>query len=240
MTFSIAARCPRTGMFGVAVSTAVPAAGPLVPFIAAHTGAVATQAWVNIYLGIDGLAALKNGLDADAALQSVIKTDPGREHRQLGVVDAEGRSAAFTGQDCVPWAGHLTGTDYSVQGNMLCGPETIEAMEAAFLAGAEEELPERLLRALEGGQEAGGDKRGRQSAALLVYSEEEYAYLDLRVDEHTEPVAELRRVFGVAQHQLLPFMANLPTRSNPMGRVDEAIAEFMDLSPQERAKRTAP
>jgi uncharacterized Ntn-hydrolase superfamily protein len=240
MTFSIAARCPRTGMFGVAVSTAVPAVGPLVPFVAAHTGAVATQAWVSIYLGIDGLAALKDGLDAEAALKSVIDKDPGREVRQLGVVDAEGRSAAFTGQDCVPWAGHITGTDYAIQGNMLCGPETLAGMEQAFISSADEDLPERLVLALEGGQKAGGDKRGRQSAAIEVHSEEEYPYLSLRVDEHPEPVAELRRIYEVAQHQLLPFMETLPTRKNPMGRHNPDIAAFMDLSPQERAERRAP
>lgn len=240
MTFSIAGRCPRTGMFGVAVSTAVPAVGPLVPFVAANTGAVATQAWVSIYLGIDGLAALKDGLGAEAALQSVIEKDPGREVRQLGIVDAEGRSAAFTGRDCVPWAGHITGTDYSIQGNMLCGPETIAEMERAFVSSADKDLAERLVLALEGGQKAGGDKRGRQSAALEVHFQEEYPYLSLRVDEHTEPVAELRRVYEVAKQQLLPFMETLPTRRNPLGRHDPEIAAFMDLSPQERAERARP
>jgi uncharacterized Ntn-hydrolase superfamily protein len=240
MTFSIAARCSRSGMFGVAVSTAVPGVGPLVPFIAAHTGAVATQAWVSVYLGIDGLAALRTGLDAEAALRSVIDKDPGREDRQLGVVDAKGKSAAFTGQDCVPWAGHITGTDFSIQGNMLCGPETLAAMERTFVSSSGAALPERLILALEAGQAAGGDKRGRQSAAVEVHHEEEYPYLSLRVDEHPDPVAELRRVYEVAQHQLLPFMAILPTRKEPMGRRDPEIAKFMDLSPQERAARVAP
>lgn len=236
MTFSIAARCSRTGMFGVGVSTAVPAVGSLVPFSVPRVGAVATQSWVNVYLGIDGVAALRAGHDAQAVLDLVLGKDPGRDMRQLGVVDAEGRSAAFTGNDCIGWAGHLTGTDFAVQGNMLTGGETLEGMQHAFVSSSEEDFPERLMRALEGGQRAGGDKRGRQSAALLVYYEEEYPYLSCRVDEHSDPVAELRRIWEVSKRQLMPFIDTLPTREDPIGRHSPAVAEFMLLSPHEREK----
>jgi uncharacterized Ntn-hydrolase superfamily protein len=223
-TFSIAARCARTGMLGVAVSTAVPGVGGICPFIRPGVGAVSTQSWVNPYLGIDGVAALAEGLSAEQALKKIIEADPGRDVRQVGIVDAAGGSAAWTGKACVSWAGHITGKDFSVQGNMLVGEPTVKAMVQAFEAASELSLPERLLVVLEAGQAAGGDKRGRQSAALKVFWKEEYPYLDLRVDEHRHPVAELRRVFEVARHQLLPFMDGMPTRDNPLGDLPEAIA----------------
>jgi uncharacterized Ntn-hydrolase superfamily protein len=223
-TFSIAARCARTGMLGVAVSTAVPGVGGICPFIRPGVGAVSTQSWVNPYLGIDGVAALSEGLSARQALKKIIDADPGRAVRQVGLVDAKGGSASWTGKDCVPWCGHITGKNFAVQGNMLVGEATVKAMGEAFENAAELGLPERLLVVIEAGQAAGGDKRGRQSAALKVYFKEEYPYLDLRVDEHRHPVAELRRVFEVARHQLLPFMDGMPTRTNPLGDLPEAIA----------------
>ncbi|MGH8544569.1 MAG: DUF1028 domain-containing protein, partial [Gammaproteobacteria bacterium] len=194
-TFSIAARCARTGMVGVAVSTAVPGVGGICPFVRAGVGAVSTQSWVNPYLGIDGIGLLAEGLGAQAALDRLIADDPGRDVRQVGIVDRNGESAAWSGKDCTPWFGHITGPDYAVQGNMLVGEPTIQAMAAAFERAAGLDLPERLLVVLEAGQAAGGDKRGRQSAAIKVMLREEYPYLDLRVDEHRHPVAELRRVF---------------------------------------------
>jgi uncharacterized Ntn-hydrolase superfamily protein len=218
-TFSIAARCSRQSMFGVAVSTAVPGVGGLCPFAKAGVGAVATQSWVNPYLGIDGLRLLSEGLGAQAALERLIADDEGRAVRQVGLVDRSGTTAAWSGSDCVPWFGHITGPNFTVQGNMLVGEETIRAMAEAFERGEALELPERLLVALEAGQAAGGDKRGKQSAALLVVHTEEYPYCELRVDEHRYPVAELRRVYEVARHQLLPFVRGLPTRTNPLGSI---------------------
>ena len=218
MTFSIAGRCARTGRLGVAVSTAVPAVGMLCPFARPGVGAIATQAFVNPYLGADGLDLLAQGLSAQETLDRLVAGDPGREVRQLGIVDAQGRSAAFSGRACTGWFGHRTGEDFSAQGNILVGEETIAAMAAAFAAHADEDLPERLLRALEAGQAAGGDKRGRQSAALYVVDRETaYAYVDLRVDEHPDPVAELRRVFEVVKERQLSFINRLPTRDNPLG-----------------------
>ncbi|MDP9371347.1 MAG: DUF1028 domain-containing protein, partial [Chloroflexota bacterium] len=188
MTFSIVGRCARTGRLGVAVSTKVPAVGMLCPFARPAVGAIATQAFVNPYLGLDGLDLLAQGLSARETLARLVAGDPGREVRQLGIVDREGRSAAFSGRECVGWFGHQTGEDFSAQGNMLVGAATVDALAATFAAHPEEELPERLVRALEAGQAAGGDKRGRQSAALYVVDRETaYAYLDLRVDEHPDP-----------------------------------------------------
>jgi uncharacterized Ntn-hydrolase superfamily protein len=219
-TFSIAARCGRTGQLGVAVSTKVPGVGGICPFIAPGVGAVATQAWVNPYIGVRVLAALGKGLPAEEALHAVLVDEVDRELRQVGVVDARGRSASFTGSGTDAWAGHRHGPDYSVQGNMLVGEETVLAMERSFLESSAEPLGERLMRALEAGQRAGGDKRGRQSAAVKVFGEEDYPIVDLRADEHPDPVAELRRIFEVAKRELFPFIDVLPTKRNPKGNLD--------------------
>jgi uncharacterized Ntn-hydrolase superfamily protein len=230
-TFSIAARCPRSGMVGVAVSTAVPAVGGICPFVKAGVGAVSTQSWVNPYLGIDGIRLLAEGKSAKVALDALIAGDPGRDVRQLGIVDRNGESAAWSGKDCTPWFGYIAGPNYAVQGNMLVGEATIQAMAAAFQRAEALDLPERLLVVLEAGQAAGGDKRGRQSAAIKVMYKEEYPYLDLRVDEHRHPVAELRRVFEVARHQYLPFVVGMPTRGNPLGNLPEAVAAMLLTPP---------
>ena len=216
-TFSIAARCPRTGMLGVAVCTAVPAVGALCPFARSRVGAIATQSFVNPYLGIDGLELLEKGLSAQEALAQLVAGDPGRDRRQLSVVDSHGNAAAFTGKDCLPWHGHQVGEGYAVAANMMVDETTVAAMAAAFEAHANDDLSERLLKALEAGDATGGDYRGRQSAALLVYHTEAYAYRSLRVDEHRQPVAELRRIFEISRQQLFPFVALLPTRANPQG-----------------------
>jgi uncharacterized Ntn-hydrolase superfamily protein len=233
-TFSIAARCGRSGMFGVAVSTAVPGVGGICPFVRAGVGAVSTQSWVNPYLGIDGIRLLGEGMSAQAALDRVIAEDPGRDVRQVGLVDRSGASAAWSGKDCTPWFGHITGPNYAVQGNMLVGEPTIKAMVEAFDRSEQLELPERLLVVLEAGQAAGGDKRGRQSAALKVVHKEEYPYLDLRVDEHRHPVAELRRVFEVARQQYLPFIVGMPTRAAPLGSLPEEIGAMLLTPPPYR------
>ena len=230
-TFSIAARCARTGMLGAAVSTAVPGVGALCPFVGAGVGAVCTQSWVNPYLGIDGVRLMGEGKTAQQALDQLIAADPGREVRQLGLVDRDGGSAAWTGKDCTQWFGHITGRDFAVQGNMLVGEPTIRAMADAFVAGAALDLPERLIVVLEAGQAAGGDKRGRQSAALKVHHREDYPWLDLRVDEHRYPIAELRRVYEVARHQLLPFIAGMPTRATPLGNLPKEITEILLTPP---------
>ena len=233
-TFSISARCARTGMLGVAVSTAVPGVGGICPFVRPGVGAVSTQAWVNPYLGLDAIELLAQGKSAERAVGEVIDADPGRAVRQLGVVDAEGRSSAWTGEECVDWAGQKTGTDVSIQGNMLVGPATIEAMFENFAASEDESLPERLVKVLEAGQAAGGDKRGRQSAAMIVFETERYPHIDLSVDEHDDPVRELRRVFEVAKQQYLPFIVGMPTRENPLGALGDDVVEMLLRAPADR------
>jgi uncharacterized Ntn-hydrolase superfamily protein len=229
-TFSIVARCSHTGQLGVAVSTKVPAVGSLCPFVRARVGAVATQAWVNPYLGPRILDALAAGASAQSALRDAVGAEVDRELRQIGVVDARGESAAFTGADTDPWTGHHTGSGFAVQGNMLVGEETLAAMMQSFGDSAEQPLSERLVRALEAGQAAGGDRRGRQSAALVVFGDEDYPLAELRVDEHRDPVAELRRVFEVAKLDLFPLVAALPTKRNPYGNFATIRAAFAPKS----------
>lgn len=230
-TFSIAARCERTGMLGVAVSTAVPAVGAICPFVKPGVGAIATQSWVNPYLGLDGLTLLEEGKSAQETLDALVDSDPGRDVRQLGIVDSAGRSAAYTGSSCVDWAGHSVGDGFSVQGNMLVGPATVEKMAEAAEGSRALDLPERLMLVLEAGQAAGGDKRGKQSAALKIFNVEAYPWLDLRVDEHRNPVAELRRILGVARHQLLPFVDGMPTRENPLGGIPSEVTDMLMTPP---------
>jgi len=196
MTFSMVARCRKTLTLGVCVSTAVPAVGSRVPHIEAGVGAIATQAETNIFYGIEGLKLLKAGLSPQAALETMLKEDPDRESRQVIIIDKEGRTAAFTGKETIDWKGHLIGKDYAVAGNMLVGNQVIEAMAQTF-ESSKGELAKRLLKALEAGQEAGGDKRGKISAALVVANQqrEKSPILDLRVDEHHDPVKELKRIF---------------------------------------------
>jgi uncharacterized Ntn-hydrolase superfamily protein len=235
-TFSIAARDPANGLLGIAVSTKVPAVGGICPFIRFGVGAVSTQAWVNPYLGPRILDRLAAGETAADALERVMAAEPDRALRQVGVVDAAGRSAAFSGAETDTWTGHRTGPDYSVQGNMLVGEDTVEAMTETFLGAADvTALGERLLRALEAGQAAGGDRRGRQSAALLVRGPEIYPVVDLRVDEHADPVAELRRIHEVAKRELFPFLAVLPTRDNPRGNFDKVRAA---MAPKQEYRAT--
>jgi uncharacterized Ntn-hydrolase superfamily protein len=217
MTFSVAAVDPLTRALGVAVTTKYLAVGSLCPFVRAGVGAIATQASVNPSFGPRGLRLLAEGLTPEQSMRMLLESDEGREHRQLSVVDAHGRAVSFTGADTVAWSGHRTGPGYAVAGNMLVSEETVTAAEAAFLDGEGQSLPERLLRAIEAGQAAGGDKRGRQSAAIVVYTTEEYPYLDFRVDDHPEPVSELRRIYELSKPQYLRWKEYMPSRAHPSG-----------------------
>ncbi len=234
MTFSIVAHCPRTGMLGVAVATAVPAVGSMCSYVKTGVGAVSTQSWVNPYLAIDALRMMEGGKSGPDALNAVIALDEGREVRQIGVVDAQGRSAAWSGSNCTDWFGQIVERHFSVQGNMLVSAPTIEAMARSFRSSELLDLAERLMLVMEAGEAAGGDKRGRQSAALKVHHTEEYSLLDLRVDEHAYPVAELRRVFTIAKLQLLPFVKGLPTRSSPGAVAPEAVVKLLGYPPPQR------
>ncbi len=233
-TFSIVGRCPRSGMLGVAVSTAVPAVGALCPHVKAGVGAVSTQSWVNPYLAIEALGLIEQGTTGPEALKTVLAADEAKNLRQIGVVDADGRSASWSGDDCTPWYGHITEDDFAVQGNMLVGEATVTAMAEAFRDSASLDLAERLLLALEAGNTAGGDKRGKQSAALRVHHTEDYPWLDLRVDEHGHPVTELRRVYTIAKLQLLPFVAGMPKRGQPAGGLSESVTEMLLAPPPDR------
>jgi uncharacterized Ntn-hydrolase superfamily protein len=228
MTFSITARCPETGNFGVAVSTKLLCVGALVPFLRAGVGAIATQSFVNPYLGINGLDELFSGRSAAEAVERLAASDDGREMRQFAVVDNKGRAAAHSGTDCVGWFGHRMGDGYAAAGNMLVGEPTVVEMARAYEESMGEPLPERLVRALEAGQAAGGDKRGRQSAALKVVSTEDYPIVDIRVDDHSEPVAELRRLWGLYNEGFVDVMGMLPTKANPAGSFNlDEIRQFL-------------
>lgn len=201
-TFSIVARDPRTGRFGVAVTTKAFAVGSLCPFAKAGVGAIATQARVNPTLGPKGLRLLEHGLSAEETLQELLAHDPGRQYRQLGVVDKYGRAAAWTGEEANGWRGHIVGDNFTVQGNLLVGEEVVQATAAAYV-GSNASFEMRLLQALEAGQKAGGDRRGKQSAALLVVDIDEWPYIDIRVDDNPEPLKELRRLYDIHKNGLM-------------------------------------
>lgn len=224
-TFSITARCEKTKQLGVAVSTAIPGVGWLVPYVKAGVGAIASQAFVNPYLGINGLAYLEEGLTAEATLEKVIAEDPAAELRQVSIVDAAGNAVVYTGSKCDSWHGHITGDNYAIAGNMLANTSVLKAMETSFNEQGTLDLAERLLRALEAGQAAGGDKRGKQSASLYVVDTEAYPLIDVRVDEHKDPVTELRRIYTVMEKRLVPFVKMLPTKKHPAGKLDVKRSE---------------
>ena len=221
MTFSIIARCPRSGQFGVAAATAMPAVGKLLSHAAAGAGAVATQAQVNPYLGLDGLALLRQGLSAKVALERLKGTDPCMELRQCALIDANGHSVCWTGDKCIPWAGSLAGEQFSVQGNRLVGPQVLDAVAEAFRHAEKRPLIERLIEALAAGDQCGGDRHGESSAVIYVVDQEEYPLWDIRVDHHLDPVAELRRLHKVFAREVLPEILAMPTRDNPAGLAAE-------------------
>jgi|GEM_PF-85958 len=214
-TFSIVAHCPRTDMLGVGVASKYMAVGAICSHTQAGVGAVSTQSYGNPYLAIDGLELLQQGFNTQETLELVLQQDPGREKRQLIMVNHRGEAAAFTGSLATPWYGHHQGQGYVVAGNMLTDETVIQAMADVFEQSVEEELAERLLQTLEAGQQVGGDKRGRQAAHLQVVHTEAWKYVDLRVDDHPNPIGELRRIFEVAKRELFPFRILYPTRSNP-------------------------
>jgi uncharacterized Ntn-hydrolase superfamily protein len=205
-TYSIAACDLEAGQWGVATQSKFLGVGSVVPWAEPHVGAIATQAYANPRYGPDGLALLREGLSAEEVVERLTSADEGRDHRQLGIVDREGRGASYTGSECMDWAGGRTGACYAAQGNILVSAETVDAIVESFertSGGAP--LAERLLDCLDAAQAAGGDRRGQQSAALLVVEHEAgYANLtdnivDLRVDEHERPLEELRRIYVMHQ-----------------------------------------
>jgi uncharacterized Ntn-hydrolase superfamily protein len=201
MTYSLVVRDGK--QWGVAVQSKFLAVGSVVPWAEPDVGAIATQAYANPRYGPDGLALLREGLSADEVVERLVGADDGRAERQLGVVDSAGRAAAWTGEECMDWAGHRTGDGYTAQGNILVGQETVDALAETFEAGAGRPLAERLLDCLAAAQTAGGDRRGQQSASLLVverdggYARMSDVLVDLRVDDHEAPIDELRRLYDL-------------------------------------------
>src|SRR5688572_1141559 len=224
MTWSIIARDPATGAFGVAVATKFFAVGSLCPH-ATNVGALATQALINPTFGPRGMRLLAEGIGAPHVVAALIESDAGRDTRQLHVLDRKGLIAAYTGKGCVDWCGHTIAADHSVAGNMLAGPRVIAETSAAYAANAKLPFPRRLIAALKAGEAAGGDKRGKQSAALVIAGEEEWPLLDLRVDDHADPLAELERLERVSRERFVHFIQFLPTRANPAGVFDCATID---------------
>ena len=212
-TFSIVARDPATGELGIGVQSKFVAVGSVVPWAKAEVGAIATQSWANTLYGPIGLELLRKGTPSKKTIEILTQADSRREHRQVGIISADGNASTFTGKKCLAWAGGKTGENYAVQGNILTGPEVVDEMASAF-EKTEGDLGERLIASLRAGQKAGGDKRGRQSAALLIvrngwgYSGLNDRYRDLRVDDHPNPIEELARVYEVHKKVFPPPLSS--------------------------------
>jgi uncharacterized Ntn-hydrolase superfamily protein len=225
MTWSIIFHERSSGRIAVAVATKFFAVGARVPHVAPQKGAVCTQALFNPLYGPRGLRLIRDGVGAADLVRLLTAADAGRAHRQVHAMGADGRFAAYTGADCVPWCGHWVGDDMSVAGNMLAGPQVIAETVRYFRENDSMPLPRRLIGALKAGEKVGGDKRGKQSAALLIHGEEDWSNLDLRVDDHTDPLAELERLEQVSRERWVHFRQFLPTRKNPAGVTDRAIID---------------
>jgi uncharacterized Ntn-hydrolase superfamily protein len=223
MTWSIIAR-DASGAFGVAIATRFFAVGALCPHAESNVGALSTQALVNPYYGKHGLDLLRAGMPAPEVVQHLTAPDEGREHRQLHVIDIEGRIGQHTGSSCVDWCGAIAGDGFSVAGNMLSNENVIRETARAF-EKSRKPFAERLIAALEAGEAAGGDKRGRQSAALLIHSTEAYAELNLRVDDHADPLKELRRLYVKAHERFVPYLKCSPSKERPWGILDREVIE---------------
>lgn len=225
MTWSIIARDPDTGRFGIAISTCAFAVGAICPWARAGSGALSTQAHTNPLHGPLALDMMARGISIRDALAMSLDHDQGREIRQVHGIDARGNLFAHTGAECVDWCGHATGENVTVAGNMLAGPDVVSETLSRFKDGAKLDFADRLLSALEAGEAAGGDKRGKQSAALLIQGDEPYADADLRVDDNPEPITELRRLFGIYSRTRRAYMQTMGRTGNFAGIVDHEERE---------------
>jgi uncharacterized Ntn-hydrolase superfamily protein len=249
VTFSIVAADLEKGDWGVAVASKFPAVGAIVPYARAGIGAVATQSWANTTYGPDGLALMDGGVTAQDALDRLVNADEHKADRQAGFVDSHGRAATFTGETCMEWAGGVTGEGFAAQGNILAGAGVVDEMAGAFTV-AEGDLCDRLLAALVAADQAGGDRRGRQSAALLVvregggYEGGNDRYVDLRVDDHPDAVTEMVRLFDVWDDTMLvrndplleatpELVAELQRRLSALGRFHGEPGGILDASTRE-------
>ncbi len=224
MTWSIVAKDPATKLYGVAIASRFFAVGSLCPW-ASRDGAISTQALMNPVFGPRGLAMLREGLRAPDIRDMLVAADKGRDARQLHLIDASGQTAAYTGAACVEWCGHEGGPGVSVAGNMLAGPGVVGETLAAYTGNLEISFVERLLAAMDAGEAAGGDKRGKQAAAILIQGEEPYPRLSLRVDDHADPLLELRRLYEVAKERFIGFSAAFPRPGRPYGLNDRTQLE---------------
>ncbi|MFL5282455.1 MAG: DUF1028 domain-containing protein [Rhodopila sp.] len=235
MTWSIVAHDPNTGAFAVAIATKAFAVGASCPFVRAGVGAVSTQSMTNRYLGPAVLDAMQRGLSPTAAIEGALAGDEGRGIRQVHAIDRHGRTAAWTGKNCVAWCGSASAPGISVAGNMLAGEKTVTATLDAWKANPALPMPDRLMRAMEAGEVAGGDRRGKQSAAMLMVTTEDFPDLNIRVDDHPNPLQELRRLLTIWKQQGVPRLGIAPSKANPSGLTDldaiEAgwIAQGLDL-----------
>ena len=220
MTWSVAAHDPGTGAFALAVATCAFGVGANCPFVRSGVGAICTQSITNRYLGPAVLDAMERGLPPADAIEGALAGDAGRGIRQVHAVDRHGRAAAHTGANCVEWCGDLAGARVSVAGNMLVGPAVVAETLARFEVEAALPLPERLLAAMDAGQAAGGDKRGDQSAALVLTTTEDFPDMDIRVDDHAAPLAELRRLLALWRRDREPRLRTGPRKADPSGLVD--------------------
>jgi uncharacterized Ntn-hydrolase superfamily protein len=224
MTWSILAR-DEAGRFGVAIASRFFAVGALCVHTRRGVGALSTQALMNPLYGPQGMALLAEGLAPQQVVERLTRDDAGRDQRQVHVLPARGRPAAWTGAACIEWCGHRTEEAFSVAGNMLAGPQVVQATADAFVQTQGLDLAERLLAAMAAGEAAGGDKRGKQAAALRIHADEDYPQLDLRVDDHEEPLQELQRLYRKSLERYQPFMACLAGRKDPVGLVDRDAIE---------------
>ena len=224
MTFSILAQDPSTGAFGAAVASRFFAVGAICTYAEGRVGAVSTQALVNPMYGPMGLAMLRDGASAQQVVERLVAPDPGRDQRQFHAIDAQGQTAQHTGAGCVAHAGHRDGPGVSVAGNMLAGPQVLDTLLQGYLS-ASGDLAQRLLAALQAAEDAGGDKRGRQSAALRIHLADPCPDLDIRADDHSDPLSELRRLHRVSLERFAVFRRHLAGRDDPAGTLDRAVID---------------
>jgi uncharacterized Ntn-hydrolase superfamily protein len=224
MTWSILARDPATGTLGVAVASRFFAVGGICPHVEGRIAALATQALVNPMYAVHAMPRLRAGEAPADLLASLVSPDPGADQRQFHIIDAAGRIAQHTGVNCVDWAGHVSSDNVSVAGNMLSGENTVRATLRAYLS-ATGSMTERLLTAMEAGEKAGGDKRGKQSAALKIASRDPYPDLDIRADDHPDPLAELRRLYHVSLERFAVFRRLLPGSDSAWGTTDRSTMD---------------
>jgi uncharacterized Ntn-hydrolase superfamily protein len=225
MTWSVVALDKVNGHLGVAVATRFFAVGALVPFIASKVGAVATQALVNPYYGIDGLQLLRKGRSPADVVKMLTSNDVGQAHRQVQIIDASGSVAAHTGEHCLPWSSHALGDAFSVAGNILAGQRVVDDAFEAYIKHSALPFPRRLIAAMQAAEAAGGDSRGRQSAALIIMGDDEWPVLDLRVDDHPSPLCELDRLERVSHEEWARYRPFIPTRNNPAGVTDHHVID---------------